>query len=430
MDYPEVLKYLYEQLPMFQRIGASALKKNLDNTLALCSALGNPQEKFQSVHIGGTNGKGSSSHIIAACLQCAGYKTGLYTSPHLKEFTERIRIDGKEIPKDAVVNFVLEHKTLIEAIRPSFFEMTVAMAFDHFAREKVDVAVIEVGLGGRLDSTNVINPLCCLITNIGYDHQALLGETLPEIAFEKAGIVKPFTPVVISQTQEEVKSVFVDKASSVNAPLFFADEEYSVTSAPGQGHELLLDAYKDGHPIFSELKSGLKGLYQLKNLPGVLKTIEVVNSTNFFVDDKALRQGISDVIELTGLKGRWQKLADNPLIICDTGHNEDGIKEVVQQIERTSHRNLFFVLGTVKDKDVNKILSLLPENATYFFCEANIPRALSAEELLRSALELGLKGKAIKNVNAAIAEAKSLATKEDLIFVGGSNFIVAEIENL
>ena len=430
MDYPEVIKYLYEQLPMFQRIGPSAFKKDLHNTIALCEALGNPHKKFKSIHVGGTNGKGSSSHMLAACFQSAGYKTGLYTSPHLKEFTERIKINGIEMPKEEVVDFVVKHRALIDQIKPSFFEMTVAMAFDHFAKHFVDIAIIEVGLGGRLDSTNIIDPVISLITNISFDHQSLLGNTLAEIAFEKAGIIKPNIPVVISQTQDEVKQVFIKKASEVDAPITFAGDELHAYKNDHATDKLIVDVLRHGNPAYDLLQLGLSGEYQLKNIAGVLTTIEIANHLGFSIDEEALRNGIAGVTELTGLKGRWQKLTEKPLIICDTAHNEDGIQEVMRQIKDTPHKDLFIVFGTVNDKDISKILALLPRHATYFFCEANIPRALKAESLAKSAEQAGLEGKIISDVNKAIVVAKSLAKEEDLIFVGGSNFVVAEIENL
>lgn len=430
MDYPEVLRFLYEQLPMFQKIGASAFKKNLDNTLALCKALGDPHLKFKSIHIGGTNGKGSSSHMLAAIFQSAGYKTGLYTSPHLKEFTERIKINGEEIPQKKIVDFVVQHKALIEKVKPSFFEMTVAMAFDHFAKEKVDIAIIEVGLGGRLDSTNVISPICSLITNIGLDHQNLLGNTLEEIAFEKAGIIKENTQVVVSQRQEEITDVFKTMAAKRNSSLYFADSEFKVIKKEIRKGNLVVDVFTEKGKLYEELQLGLSADYQMKNLPGVLKTISLVKQAGFNLDIDAIRRGLLKAQEITGLKGRWQKLSEQPLIICDTGHNEDGIKEVLKQIENTPHEKLFMILGMVKDKDINKILNLLPTTAKYFFTQASIPRALPAEDLHKQATLIGLKGEIITNVNDAIEEAKRSASSNDLIFVGGSNFVVAEINIL
>jgi dihydrofolate synthase / folylpolyglutamate synthase len=329
-----------------------------------------------------------------------------------------------------VVEFVVQHQSLIEQIKPSFFEMTVAMAFDHFAKHSVDIAIIEVGLGGRLDSTNVIDPIISLITNISLDHQSFLGNTLPEIAFEKAGIIKSNTPVVISQTQEEVKEVFIKKAAEVNAPITFAGDELHAYKNDLAADKLIADVLRHGHPAYELLELGLCGEYQLKNIAGVLTTLELANQSGFMISEESLRDGIAHVVELTGLKGRWQKIADKPLIVCDTGHNEDGIQEVLKQIKNTPHKDLCIVFGTVNDKDITKILSLLPRHASYFFCEANIPRALKAEELAKSAHEAGLKGEIIKDVNKAIAAAKSHAKEEDLIFVGGSNFVVAEIENL
>ncbi len=414
---------------MFQRIGAVAYKADLNNTLALCDALGNPQEKFKTIHIAGTNGKGSSAHLMAAILQSAGYKTGLYTSPHLKEFTERIKINGQEVSQDFVVDFVSRTKPLLEKIQPSFFETTVAMAFDYFEKEKVDIAVIEVGLGGRLDSTNVIHPLVSLITNIGLDHTDLLGETLQKIAYEKAGIIKPGVPVVISERQDEICNVFIQKAEIEYSPLVFASDRYRLAENVLDG-EGMYDVYAGDKIVFRNLKSQLKGLYQKKNIPGVLLVVDQLIEFGFNISEKDVREGIAGVVTLTKLKGRWQKLSDKPLIICDTGHNEDGIREVVKQIHSTPHQKLHIVWGTVNDKDLTKVLALLPTEASYYFCEAKIPRALPAVELETRARRAGLNGRIIQDVNNAILAAKAAASPDDLIFVGGSTFVVAEIENL
>jgi dihydrofolate synthase/folylpolyglutamate synthase len=423
MTYAQTVEYLYQSLPMFQRVGAVAFKKDLTNTLALCRALGNPQHKFKSIHVAGTNGKGSSSHMLAAVLQTAGYKTGLYTSPHLKEFTERIRINGREVEKEFVVDFVERIRPEIEKIQPSFFEITVAMAFDYFVRKQVDVAVIETGLGGRLDSTNVITPLLSLITNISFDHMDLLGDTLPQIAGEKAGIIKPQVPVVISERQPEVEEVFISAAARNNSPITFASDQYAIDF---QGK--CFRATKSGKT--STFAMDLAGAYQKKNLPGVLAAIEVLRNSGFRITDAHVHEGLQNVTTLTGLKGRWQVIGQAPLIVCDTGHNESGLKEVIEQINVTPHRTLRAVIGMVKDKDLSKILSLLPRNAVYYFCEAKIPRALPAAELMKRAAEARLQGVVIPDVNEALARARQESNEHDLIWVGGSTFVVAEVASI
>ena len=416
---------------MFQRVGAVAYKADLTNTISLCTALDNPQLKFKSIHIAGTNGKGSSSHMVAAILQSAGYKTGLYTSPHLKEFTERIKINGVEIDQEYIIDFVNRIKKEIEKIQPSFFEITVAMAFDYFAFHKVDFAVIETGLGGRLDSTNVITPIVSLITNIGYDHMDILGYTLPAIAKEKAGIIKEGIPVVISELQAEVEPVFCAKAAEVNADIVFASKIFSTKEkVNAKDSSLTLDVYDQGEPVFSNLNPELKGDYQKKNIPGVLMSIKVLQKLGYRITTQNIQNGIENVIKLTGLKGRWQKLGESPLIICDTGHNVDGLKDVVHQIQAQNFKNLFIVLGMVKDKDISNVIRLLPREAYYFFCQATIPRALEAKFLAEKAKAAGLQGEVVQDVNKAIAAAKSKAGKEDFIFIGGSTFVVAEIDNL
>ncbi len=407
---------------MFQRVGAAAYKNDLTNTLALCVALGNPQLKFKSIHVAGTNGKGSSSHMTAAILQVAGYKTGLYTSPHLKEFTERIKINGQEVGQEFVVDFVNRTQSVIEKILPSFFELTVAMAFDYFARQQVDVAVIEVGLGGRLDSTNVITPEISLVTNISFDHMDFLGDTLKKIAFEKAGIIKSGIPVVVSERQSEVEAVFIQQAETMGSSICFAADEIMIN--PG------FDVFYNGKPWLKNLNLQLKGKYQRKNLPGVLSLILHLRKKGFHVSDAAIRKGIEKVISLTGLKGRWQQIRDKPLTICDTGHNPAGIREVVNQILLTPHQHLHFILGVVKEKDLAKVLELLPPKATYYFCQANIPRAMDAQVLAEAAGAARLYGKVIPDVNEAIREASNCAAPDDLIFIGGSTFVVAEIDGL
>jgi len=423
--YQEVLDYLYQALPMYQRIGAAAYKDTLDNTIRLCEALGNPERKFKSIHIAGTNGKGSTSHMLAAILQSAGYRTGLYTSPHLKSFTERIRIDGHEVSKKFVVDFVEEMKPTLDEIEPSFFEMTVGMAFDYFAQEQVDIAVIEVGLGGRLDSTNVITPELSLITNISFDHMALLGNTLPKIAFEKAGIIKQGVPVIISERQEAVEDVFITRASHLHADLTFASD--SVQLQEGSAG---FDVYQNGSLWLEALDPGLKGMYQIHNLPGVLAAVTALKQKNYRISDAAVHTGVKQVASLTGLKGRWQVINQQPLTVCDTGHNEAGIREVVRQIGLTPHRHLHMIIGMVNDKDVSGVLGLLPREASYIFCQANIPRAMDAVTLQHHAKEAGLSGKVTKDVNEAIREVTSIASADDMIFVGGSTFVVAEVDNL
>jgi dihydrofolate synthase/folylpolyglutamate synthase len=424
MTYTETLNYLYQNLPMFQRVGAVAYKGDLTNTQALCEALGNPHLKFKSIHVAGTNGKGSSSHMLASIFQSAGYKTGLYTSPHLKEFTERIRINGQEIDQVFVVGFVEKIKPLIEKIQPSFFEITVAMAFDYFAYQQVDVAIIEVGLGGRLDSTNVITPVLSLITNISWDHMDLLGDTLEKIATEKAGIVKPEIPVVISERQSEVEKVFVLKANECRSPILFASDQFKVTRENNGFYSI------NHNDLHYHLELDLMGTYQTRNLAGVLACIEVLRKTEYSISDQQIKSGLKEVMLRTGLRGRWQKTGERPLIICDTGHNEGGIREIVKQINEMKHGHLHMVLGMVKDKDVSKVLSLLPVAATYYFCQASIPRAMPAEELSVKAEGFGLKGNVFKNVNDAIRAAKENSSSEDFIFVGGSTYVVAEVENL
>jgi dihydrofolate synthase/folylpolyglutamate synthase len=420
-NYSSALNYLYDRLPMFQRIGAAAYNRDLTNTLALCEALGNPQNKLKCIHVAGTNGKGSSSHMIAAMLQSAGYKTGLYTSPHLKEFTERIRINGQEIEQAFVVDFVKRIKPSIEKISPSFFEMTVAMAFDYFVFQGVDVAVIEVGLGGRLDSTNVITPLVSLITNISYDHKDLLGNTLQQIAFEKAGIIKRTAPVVISEEQTEVRDVFLKKAAEENTPLEFASSRFTF-----DGRTIS----ENGIIRFEDMNPQLKGDYQTKNIPGVLLTIEKLNEKGFLISEANIKSGIENVITLTGLKGRWQKLGEQPLIIADTGHNEAGIQEIVKQISSIKYERLHMVIGMVKDKDISGVLRLLPKEANYYFCQAKIPRAMDANDLAKNAQEFTLLGEIVPDVNSALTRAKERAGKNDFIFIGGSTFVVAEINDL
>lgn len=428
--YKATLDYLYNRLPMFQRTGPAAYKNSLENTLLLDDMYGSPHRQYPTIHIAGTNGKGSVSHMLAAVLQAAGYRCGLYTSPHLKDFRERIRLNGKMIPRAEVVRWVevFRIRNQAAAIDPSFFELTAAMAFDFFARKKVDIAVIETGLGGRLDSTNIITPVVSVITNISYDHVPLLGTNLEQIAGEKAGIIKPGIPVVISQYQPETAGVFREKAEREGAPLFFAGLEYQAScSMKETDGKQIFNFHRHDTLVYNALKTDLPGLYQRFNIPAVLKSVELLRESGWKIPDKAVYRGLSDVTTLTGLQGRWQIIGHNPLIVCDTGHNEDGIREVVSQIRQTPHRKLHFVLGVVADKDVSKILPLLPKEAIYYFTKANIPRAMEAGHLRDMAVESGLQGESFPEVRQAFEAAKAAAHKEDLVFVGGSNFVVAEI---
>ncbi|GGF48516.1 bifunctional folylpolyglutamate synthase/dihydrofolate synthase [Echinicola rosea] len=430
MTYQETLDYLFNALPMFQRIGAAAFKKDLSNTLKLCEHLGQPHKQFKSIHVAGTNGKGSSSHMLAAVLQEAGYKVGLYTSPHLKSFTERIKINGQEIPQDKVVDFVAQHRGFLDALKPSFFEMTVGLAFAHFAAEKVDFAVIEVGMGGRLDSTNVITPEVSLITNIGLDHTQFLGTTLAEIAGEKAGVIKVRVPVVISQTQSETIEVFKSRAMQQSAPIFFADQFFKVQQIGLNNNSKVCDyqVVKNDRKMIYSLD--LFGKYQEKNLPGVLMVLEVLKEKGIAIGPETIHAGLAHAAGISGLKGRFQQLGESPLVYCDTGHNEDGIGQLVEQLQAMPYDQLYIILGMVNDKDLSKVLSLLPKEAKYVFCEANLPRALPADQLQEKAAAQGIIGEVIRDVNEALAEIRKKASKNDLIFIGGSTFVVAEIENL
>ncbi len=429
MTYQETLDYMYSSLPMFHRIGTAAYKKDLYNTIRLCEYIGNPQDKFKSVHVAGTNGKGSTSHMLASILQKAGYKVGLYTSPHLKNFTERIKINGEPIPEESVVEYIKQNRAHLDEIQPSFFEMTVAMAFDYFAKEAIDIAVVEVGLGGRLDSTNIITPILSVITNISYDHQSILGNTLKEIASEKAGIIKPSVPAVVSERQEEVAEVFIDKVNEVNASLYFASDDYIIKEYSLEEGRLkacyINQATGNELTVYSELT----GLYQLQNIRGVLQAATILQGLLTISDDD-IKEGIANAVTSTGLKGRWQQLQTNPLVICDTGHNEEGITKVVAQLQSIPHRQLHIVIGVVNDKDITKVLKLLPRNARYYFTHAHIPRALDAYSLQEKAKEFSLNGEAAENVNLALELARKNAAADDLIFVGGSTFVVAELDEL
>ncbi|WP_347838315.1 folylpolyglutamate synthase/dihydrofolate synthase family protein [uncultured Draconibacterium sp.] len=430
MDYKATLNYLFEQLPVFQRTGPAAYKNNLDNTLQLDELYHHPHRNYKTIHVAGTNGKGSVSHMLASVLQAAGYKTGLYTSPHLKDFRERIKINGEMIEEEMVVDWVRAFRTNNELwkISPSFFELTVALAFDYFAQRKVDVAVIEVGLGGRLDSTNIITPDLSIITNIGLDHTNLLGNTFEEIAAEKAGVIKKDVPVVIGTSQQETAAVFTKKAKEAGASIHFSDQEYVVNYAmlTMKGKQRL-SVQATGQDVLQGLELDLLGQYQHKNIPAVLKSIEILNAKGYSITDNNIRDGLSNVIKTTGLLGRWQVLGTNPLIVCDTGHNEDGIRAIVNQLKNTAYKKLYFIIGTVGDKDPDKVLALLPLEATYYFVKAAIPRAMSAELLAEKAGKFNLEGKVFASVADAFLYAKKQAETNDLIFVGGSTFVVAEV---
>jgi dihydrofolate synthase/folylpolyglutamate synthase len=408
---------------MYQRVGSAAYKADLKNTLLMCKLLDNPERKFKTIHVAGTNGKGSVSNMLASVMQEAGYKTGLYTSPHFIDFRERISVNGELISELWVVDFVAKWKTNLEAIDLSFFEMTVGMAFQYFAEEKVDVAIIEVGLGGRLDSTNVIKPEVSVITNIGYDHMRFLGNTLPEIAAEKAGIIKYDTPVVIGETQDETVDVFKNKSARMKAPITFADQAWKICPA---ADETILQISRENAENF-EIDFPLKGAYQKKNLKTVLETLHALNKSSFTISREAIRKGIKNIFINTGFKGRWQVLDKNPLIICDSGHNREGIMQVVENIKATKYEKLHFVLGVVNDKSLDQILILLPNEATYYFCKADIPRGLAANELAEIAGSFGLIGKPWPSVEAAYLAARKNANPDDLVFVGGSTFVVAEV---
>lgn len=407
MDYKDTLSYLYNSVPMFQQVGSSAYKEGLENTWTLDEHFGHPHRQYRTIHVGGTNGKGSCSHTLAAILQEAGYRVGLYTSPHLVDFRERIRVNGQPVPEEYVVNFVETERSFFEPLHPSFFELTTAMAFRYFADEHVDVAVIEVGLGGRLDCTNILQPDLCIITNISFDHTQFLGDTLEKIAGEKAGIIKSGIPVIIGETNSETKPVFMKKAREVGAPLFLAEQ--------------------DDTDYYPGLICELQGLYQIKNTRTLLTAIRQLQSIGFKLGEDAVRSGFAHVVELTGLMGRWQKLQDAPTLICDTGHNVGGISYIVRQIEQQSYRKLHIVLGMVNDKDIHGVLALLPQEATYYFTKASVKRALPENELARLAAEAGLHGKCYPDVPSAVCAAQEKSLPEDFIFVGGSSFIVADL---
>ncbi len=414
---------------MFSRIGSAAFKKDLTNTLALCEFLGNPHTKFKSVHVAGTNGKGSTSHMLAAIFQTAGYTTGLYTSPHLHDFRERIKVNGRMIDEDFVIRFVQRVKGMIEKIEPSFFEITVAMAFDYFAARKVDIAIIETGLGGRLDSTNVITPELSVITNISYDHVNMLGDTLGKIAYEKAGIIKYQVPAVIGEQHPETAPVFEQKAAEQEAPLYFADHKRFVAEWKFEKQELVAEVTSVASNDKQYYRLDLTGIYQVKNLVTVLESIHILEQRGWNITETHIQKALQHVKKLTGLHGRWEKIRENPTVILDVGHNEEGIRQIVRQIEITDHEELHIVIGMVKDKDTAKIVSLLPPHANYYFTKADIPRALPEEQLAEQAYAAGLSGKPYPDVNTALQVAINRANEKDLIVVCGSVFVVGELRS-
>ncbi|MBO7528844.1 MAG: bifunctional folylpolyglutamate synthase/dihydrofolate synthase [Bacteroidales bacterium] len=427
MNYAETTNWMFNKFPMYQKIGASAYKPDLGNIKELLDFIGNPQNSFKTVHVAGTNGKGTVSHTLASIFQECGYKTGLYTSPHLLDFRERIRINGKMIPEQNVIDFIGDNKEKFEEMQLSFFEMATGMAFDYFAKEKVDIAIIEVGLGGRLDSTNVINPELSIITNISLDHVNMLGNTLAEIAVEKAGIIKPNTPVVIGETQPETKDVFIKKAQECKAPIFFADQIVDCDKIHIESLDYQkFDIWKDNELYIEAVEFPLLGYYQKKNLATVICAVEQLKA-KFNIEKKDVINGLEFVVKNTNLMGRWQILSRQPLVIADTGHNVGGIKEIVMQLSDMTFRKLHFVLGCVNDKDIDGILHLLPHYADYYFCKADIPRGLDANILADKALEAGLRGKVYESVQQAYNSALNNAHFDDVVFIGGSNFTVAEV---
>ncbi|WKK65374.1 bifunctional folylpolyglutamate synthase/dihydrofolate synthase [Lutimonas zeaxanthinifaciens] len=405
MNYAETLAWMFSRLPMYQRQGSTAFKKDLTNIKAFCEHLGNPHLSFKSIHVAGTNGKGSTSHMISSVLQTAGYKTGLYTSPHLKDFRERIRIDGVPVDQQWVVHFIDKHKRFLEQQGLSFFELTVGMAFEFFASQKVDIAVVEVGLGGRLDSTNILNPLISVITNIGLDHTQFLGETHEEIAFEKGGIIKENIPVIIGEFQRNVMPVFKEIAGTLDAPIYIAE-----------------------HLVNDPCQTDLLGFYQQKNCKTAVQALSLLKDHDFDISDDQIIQGLLNVASNTGLKGRWQILGTNPKIVCDTAHNREGLAVVMDQLSKEKYKNLHIVLGVVNDKDLGTILSLFPKKATYYFCKPDIPRGLNAEDLKNQSKEFNLLGDVFDSVSSAFNSALLKASSKDFIYVGGSTFVVAELD--
>ena len=426
MTYQEATTYLFTAAPLFQNIGAGAYKEGLSNTHLLDEHFGHPHEKFRTIHVGGTNGKGSTSHTLAAILQSQGYRVGLYTSPHLVDFRERIRVNGVMIPEKRVISFVEQERSFFEPLHPSFFELATALAFQYFAEQKVDVAVIEVGLGGRLDCTNIIHPDLSIITNISFDHIQFLGNTLPKIASEKAGIIKQGVPAIIGEAgEEDVRMVFEQEAEKVGTRLIFAEEEkelISYTYSPTQGYTYQTKTY-------GELHGQLSGFCQEKNTRTILAAVNELNKISYGISTASVAKGMNQVCQLTGLMGRWQTISNNPLTICDTGHNVGGMQYITKQLKETPHQRLHIIIGMVNDKDVNTVLSMLPKDAVYYFTQASVKRAMPVEEFAQKAEKHDLHGNSYANVELAYRAAKQNAEKNDLIFVGGSTFIVADMLN-
>ena len=423
MTYQETIDYLFNSTPLFQNVGKDAYKEGLENTHLLDEHFGHPHRQFKTIHVAGTNGKGSCSHTLAAILQSAGYKVGLYTSPHLVDFRERIRINGTPVSEAYVIDFVENHRAFFEPLHPSFFELTTAMAFNYFAEQQVVVAVIEVGLGGRLDCTNIIRPDLCVITNISFDHVQFLGDTLAKIASEKAGIIKEGIPVVIGETTPETKPVFAEKAIQVNAPIHFAEEEQFLleSSINEQGKRI----YQTKE--YADLEGELGGLCQIKNTNTLLSAIRILQDSGYNINDTHVREGFAHVCSLTGLMGRWQKILETPVAYCDTGHNKAGIQYIVEQLSRQTYRQLHIVMGMVNDKDISGVLAMLPKDAIYYFTKASVSRALNENEVKRLAGEAGLEGNTYPSVKDAFEAAQTSAYPDDFIFVGGSTFIVADL---
>lgn len=425
MNYNETLHFLFDSLPMYQRIGAAAYKADLENTNTLMELLNQPYTRFKSIHVAGTNGKGSVSHMLASIFQEAGFKTGLYTSPHLMDYRERIQINGEKVSEKYICQFVEQHYSSFLEIKPSFFEMTVAMAFDYFAKEKVDIAIIETGMGGRLDSTNVISPILSIITNIALDHTQFLGDTISKIAFEKAGIIKSKTPVLINEFCEDSKTVFIKKAKQEDAPIYFTKE--ICTLLHKSINPFINDITAQTSDYKLQIKSPLAGDYQLKNIAGVIAAITILNKhSEFKIEAKEIQKGIENVIKNTNFMGRWQCIQENPMIVCDTGHNYHGLSQSIPKLHRMKHDQLHIIIGVVNDKEIDTILGLFPKSAHYYFCKASIPRALDESILKEKAQKQGLIGNEFSNVKAAIQSALKNAKNEDLIFIGGSTFVVAD----
>ena len=423
----KTLHYLYNKLPLYSNIGIKAYKADLNNTIALCNYLHNPEKKIKTIHIAGTNGKGSTSHMLASIFQQSGYKTGLYTSPHLKDFRERIKLNGEMISREFVIEFVEKTKIFSEAINPSFFELTFVMALEYFAKQKVDIAIIETGLGGRLDSTNVIIPEVSIITNIGFDHMDILGDTIEKIAIEKAGIIKQNVPVIIGETTAATKNIFKQIAKEKNAPIFFAEEEFEIISVVSVNETLQTELLHTGNGQTHNYTLDLGGFYQAKNLSAILATVDFLYNT-YNLKEKNISNALRNVKDITGLHGRWEVIQKNPLIVLDVAHNIDGIQQLINQLKGMIYKKLHIVFGMVKDKEVDKILELLPKEAIYYFTKAQIPRALQENDLLQKAQIFKLKGFAFKEVNQALKAATDKASKEDMIIVCGSVFVVGEVD--